>query len=181
MRFDVDGAARKAGVRDALIFVRESWGAEVMVRMWALGVSRGAAEALYRRTDTCLLDGTLLELEYAGIVGEVGLARLAKLLADSARVVPSGLSPDRSQMALPGSTYPPRCIERINADREGFTLFTPLLLAGRDGNVYVRDLRERNSRLGGPLRGREVYLLRPRGSDLGSRPEFILLSAGSIF
>lgn len=180
MRFDADRAAQAAGVRDATILVRESWGAEVMVRLWAVGVGRGEAEQLYRRIDTCLLDLALRRVESAGLRGEAARAEIAPLLADSARVLSSTLSPDFTERMLPGASYPPRCQARLASDAEGFTLFAPFLLAGRDGNRFVRDLRERNTLLGGDLAGRPVYLLQPRGSEIGAPLVFRPLDADSL-
>lgn len=179
MRFDADRAARAAGIREAVILVRESWGAEVMVRLWALGVNRSDAEALYRRVDTCLLDQAILAMEADGIRGDEALAGLRPLLADSARVVRSGLSPDPTEMALPGAVYPARCLQRIQDDWAGFTLFTPFLLAGRDGNRFVRDLRERNVALGSELAGRRVHVMRREGVALTNPIVFLPVSPDS--
>jgi len=176
MRFDADAAARASGIRDAVILVRESWGAQVMVRMWAVGVPRGESEQLYRRIDTCLLDQALGRLEAEGLHGAPALARLMPLLADSARVESSTLSPDFTERVLPGLVYPPECRARLAEDAGGFTLFAPFLLAGTDGNRYLRDLRERNHLLGPTLRGRPLYLLRPPGSQAGVMPEFTPVS-----
>lgn len=173
MRFDADKAAREQGIRDAVIFVRESWGAEVMVRLWAAGISRGEAEEFYRGIDTCYLDLALLELEAEGVTGEPARERLLPLLADSARVVSSTLSPDFTERVLPGAVYPPRCLERLATDAEGSTLFAPFLVAGRDGNQFVRDLRERNHVVSVGRGGRKVYILRPLGSAAGVLLEFI--------
>lgn len=180
MRFDADKAASQAGVRNALILVRESWGAEVMVRLWGLGVSRSDSEELYRRVDTCVLDQAVSGLENSGVRGDGALATLRPLLADSARVVRSGLSPDPTEMALDGTTYPARCLARIASNWDGFTLYAPFLLSGRDGNSFVRDLRERNYLLLPGLGGRQVYLMRPRGVAVGQPPEFYPLPVDSV-
>jgi hypothetical protein len=66
MRWDVDAAARRAGVRDAIVFVRESWGAQLMVRLWARGLSHAEAQALYRFVDACALERGLDSLERTG-------------------------------------------------------------------------------------------------------------------
>ncbi|MEZ4458015.1 MAG: hypothetical protein R2882_15935 [Gemmatimonadales bacterium] len=66
MRFDLDRAARRAGIDSAVVLVRESWGAQVLARLWALGVSRTDAERAYRNTDLCVLDRTVTDLERAG-------------------------------------------------------------------------------------------------------------------
>jgi hypothetical protein len=147
MRSDYDEIARNAGAAGAVILVRESWGSQVIQRLWALGVSRSFTEVLYRRVDTCGLDDMATQLERDGTRGAAAEARLRPLLADSARVVLSSLSPDGTERVLPGSAYPPSCLERIQGIEAGthcldpcfspairrhdgcviFTLVTPLL------------------------------------------------------
>lgn len=177
MRFDADAAARDQGITNALILVRESWGAEVMVRMWAAGISRGESEQLYRRIDTCLLDQALGAIEAEGVQGRAAVERLQPLLADSARVQSSTLSPDFTERMLPGATYPPSCLARLRQDAEGFSLFAPFLLAGADGNRYVRDLFGREAQVAKMAEGRPVYLLKPPGPQVGRMPEFHELPA----
>src|ERR1051326_9422099 len=48
MRWDADAAAERAGIHHALVLVRESWGAQTVARMWAVGVTLPEAEHLYR-------------------------------------------------------------------------------------------------------------------------------------
>jgi len=177
MRFDADGVARAKGIRGGLIRVRESWGAEVMVRMWAAGISRGESEMLYRRIDTCLLDQALGEAERAGLSGPAVRERIAPLLVDSARVMSSTLSPDFTERMLPGARYPPACMARLRRDAEGFSLFAPFLLAGEDGNQYVRDLADREAQFLEVAAGRPMYLLTPVGPRAGRMPEFRRLSS----
>ena len=167
-RWDADRAAREAGVRNSLIFVRESWGAEVMARLWAVGVSRSDAEEFYRRIDTCSLDERLQELERAGLRGPSAVATLRPLLADSDRVSKTTLSPDPTERVLAGRRYSPRCTERIKEDWRGFTLFSPLLLAGRDGNLFVRDLHGRDTLMLAEYPDRPLYLLRRSSYRLSS-------------
>jgi hypothetical protein len=51
------------------------------------------------------------------------------------------------------------CLRRIRENQAGFTLYTPLLLAGRSGNLFVRDLHARDSLLLQAHPGKPVYLL----------------------
>ena len=46
--------------------VRESWGAQLLARLWALGLPRPVADRYYRTIDSCLLDRALGSLEAAG-------------------------------------------------------------------------------------------------------------------
>ncbi len=166
MRLDYTKMAAAAGVQSALVFVRESWGAEIIARMWAQGVSRNATETFYRKTDACALDREMRAIERDGVFGAAAEARLAPLMADSARLVKSTLSTDPTEKQLPGSRYDRECVARINDDREGFALMVPLLLEHGSGNVYARDLQARDSLLFGEYPDRPVYQLIRRGSDV---------------
>jgi hypothetical protein len=181
MRFDIEADAGDQGIQDAIIFVRESWGAELIVRLWAIGISRSDAEQYYRRIDSCQLFLTGLRLQAAGIRGAEARDSLQRLLVDSARVVRSNLSPDVTLMALNGAEFPEICQRRIVQDWEGFTVFAPHLLAEVKGNRFVRDLRERNAVLRGEWTGQPIYLMRPDGPKVGAKPRFIRLHPDSVF
>lgn len=168
MRVDYTDVARQAGIENALIFVRESWGSQLMSRIWAVGVPHSEAESLYRNVDACALENTLSSLERSGMRDTVALKALLPLLADSSRVVRSTLSPDDSERLLPGSPYNLRCQRRILDDREGFTLLAPLMATDWGSNTYARDLHERDSLLVNRFPTRPVYLLRPSSSDEGA-------------
>jgi 4-amino-4-deoxy-L-arabinose transferase-like glycosyltransferase len=165
MRLDAVGLAAERGIRGSLILVRESWGSQLIARLWALGVSRPATESLYRTIDACLLDEALGDLEQRSITGEDAVRALAPLVADSSRLVPSTLSPDRSQRMMPGARYTPTCAARIAEDRAGFTLFAPLLVRSWGDNIYARDLHARDSVLFVRYPDRPLFLLRSESSD----------------
>jgi hypothetical protein len=178
MRWDADSAAAAAGVRGAVVLVRESWGSQLLARLHSSGISRVDASRLYRRTDSCLLEERLASVERSELRGTRALAALAPLVADSARVVPSPFSPRTAERVLPGATYGPRCLTRIQQDRAGFTSLVPLVLA-RD-NVYARDLHERNALLLTLWPGRPVYLLKPESEAPGAPMRFIPVSSDSL-
>jgi len=181
MRVDYTAEARSAGVRDALVFVRESWGAQIVTRMWARGVSRSATAALYAHVDACALDKAVRALEREDVRDAFAEARLAPLLADSSRVRSSPLSPDSTEKLLPGSMYDATCIARINEDRAGYTHLAPLLLERGSGNVYVRDLQERDSLVVSAYLARPVYLFRRRGAEADAPYEWLSLRRDSLF
>lgn len=180
MRWDADAAAAKAGVRHALVFVRESWGAELVARMWAMGITRPETELLYRHVDACALDRRLTELEHAGLRDSAAFAALHPLLQDSAQVIGSPYSPDTTERYAPGVAYTPECVARINEDRQGFTLFTPLLLAHGGDNVYARDMGATDTVLLRAYPDRPLYLVRPPTSAIGAVPRFYALSRDSV-
>ena len=179
MRWNATRAAREAQVHGALVFVRESWGAQVIARMWRVGVSRGDTEVLYKRIDICRLELALTAFEASGSDGPDVTTILRAMTGDSARLVVSTESPDRSERMLPGVVYPDRCRGRLADDQRGFTLLGPLLFA-RDGNTYARDLHGRDTLLLAEHPGRPVYLLLPASSDEGAPPQFRMASRDSI-
>jgi hypothetical protein len=165
MRVDYSAEAVRAGVSNALVFVRESWGAQLIARLWALGVSRPATAALYSQVDACVLEGSVRTLEAGSVRGLAAEAQLQPLLRDSSRVRASGVSPDTTERMLPGLVYGATCSARVTEDREGYALYPPFLLDRASGNVYVRDLHERDSLLTMRYPGRAVYLVRRDGVD----------------
>jgi hypothetical protein len=180
MRWDLEGAARAAGVRNALVFVRESWGAQLMVRLWAVGISHPDAQALYRSVDACALERGLDSLERTGGRDSVARAVLFPLFADSSRVVRSGFSADSSERVLPGAYYGPRCIRRLQEDRTGFTVYLPFIVADGDDVVYARDLHARDSVLLARYPSRPVFLVRPPSDSEGVAPRFWRVSRDSL-
>jgi hypothetical protein len=175
-RWDADRAARQAGVRDALIFVRESWGSELMARMWALGISRTDAESIYQKTDACQLELALGELEARAVSPTGATEALRAIPADTSRLVSTAdLTGDPSIRLTRGSVLPEFCGRKVVANRGGYTSLTPLRLARGNGNVYVRDLGQRNLRLLDQYPARPVYLLKPLdgtpGADLVFLPQ----------
>jgi hypothetical protein len=180
MRWDVDAAARRAGVRDAVVFVRESWGAQLMVRLWARGISHPEAQALYRFVDACALERGLDSLERTGGRDSVARAVMLPLLADSARVIRSPFSADSTERFLPGAPYGPRCMRRVQEDRAGFTVYLPFLVANGEDVVYARDLHARDTMLLKRYPSRSVYLVRPPSDSEGALPRFWPLSRDSL-
>jgi|CXWL01.1.fsa_nt_gi hypothetical protein len=171
MRLDADAAAAAQGVTGAIVLVRESWGAQVIARMWGLGVSRVEAEQLYRSVDLCRLDEAVAKVEASG-GGATALARVvARARADSAKLIPLRVSVDTTGRVMPGSTLTPTCTRRVLEDRAGYTLFPPLLLA-RDTSIrYIRDLHARDTLLLNAAPGRPVWLV-TRATDVGSPLRF---------
>ncbi len=180
MRDDYGASATAAGARDALVFVRESWGSEIVARLWALDVSRSAAAALYHDVDACTLDRAIRALEYSGARGAVAERALAPLRADSSVVTGSPFSPDSTERFRRGAPYDATCVARLNEDRAGYALLPPVLLDRTSGNVYARDLGARDSLLMAQYPRRMVYLMRRRAAEVGGALEWMPLSRDSV-
>jgi hypothetical protein len=179
MRHDYLAPARDAGIENALVLVRESWGAQLMARLWGLGVSRSEAETFYRSVDACILEEQVATLERRGIRDAAAVAALTPLLRDSSRVIESQLSPDRTERVLPGQTYGPVCVRRLLEDRAGYTFLAPLLAVNHGSNVYARDLHARDTLLLRAFPTRPVYLLRAASSDVGAPLVLVPLAVDS--
>src|SRR5687768_3945921 len=164
MRQDYVAPASAASVTNAVVFVRESWGAQLIARLWGLGVSRSATETLYRTIDTCILELSVAQLEAASVRGDAAMARLLPLAADSLRLIESTLSQDNTQRVLPGFGYPSSCQRRLLEDRAGYTFFAPLLARDMGSNIYARELHARDTLLLARYPERAVYLLRAASS-----------------
>ena len=128
-----------------------------------------------------MLDSTVAGLEARGVSGPDAVSRLRPLLADSGRVQKTTFSPDPTERVLAGIRYGPRCAGRIKEDWRGFTLFSPLILAGKDGNVFARDLHGRDTLLLRQYPGRPVYLLKRSTARIESPLVFERVDPDSIW
>jgi hypothetical protein len=180
MRLDYTAPARAANIENSLILVRESWGAQLVARLWAVGVPRSEAEGLYRHVDSCVLEETVTRLERRHVRDSSSLAVLLPLLRDSSRAERSRLSPDGTERVVPGTLYTPRCMSRIAEDREGYTFLTPIHAMDLGSNVYMRDLHERDTLLLQQYAGRPMYLLRATSSEIGAPLALIPLAMDSV-
>jgi len=180
MRWNADSAVTAAGLRNALVLVRESWGSQLAVRLWGLGLSRADAERLYVNIDACRLEEAITSLEEAGARGAAAKVQLWPLLADSARLVPMLFSQDRSERWQPGLSYTSRCAARLWDDRRGFTLYTPLINARAPGVVFARDLHAHTAVLLRRYPDRSLWLLKPATDAIGDAPRFYPIDRDSL-
>jgi hypothetical protein len=179
-RWNVDREAAAAGVRTAIVFVRESWESQLVVRMWGLGITRPQGEALYRFVDACTLDRAIETLERRGVRGPTAYEILRPLTRDSARVRAYKLTSGVNLRVLPGATVTPLCAARYAEDTSGVVPLAPLLLAREHDNIYARDLHERDTLLIRQHPERPLYLLRPVSTAATARPQFVPISRDSL-
>jgi hypothetical protein len=157
MRVDIDSMVVRAGGHGGVVLVRESWGAQLASRMWALDVPRPAAMHYLRSVDACRLDETLREAEQQHAAGET-IARLDAYVDSAPLISPRGF-PDTAIRLLPGSTLAPRCVRRIREDEAGFTTYAAVLLSGNDSTIYLRDLHAADSVVMRQYPDRPLWLL----------------------
>ncbi len=187
-RWATPEVAAQSGVRNALVFVREGWVAQLIARLWALGVSHEHVETLYREVDVCRLDSAVAALEARARPGGRDDAALysaiAPLLRDSATVgVARAGGPAGERLRVQrGYAYPPHCARRLAEAAAGSSPLAVLLAVGAaDGNVYARDLHGRDSLLLAAYPDRPVYIVHPASSAPGAPPAFYPVSRDSLF
>ena len=181
-RWDADAALAAAGIDSAIVLARESWEAQLVVRMRALGATQPEAERVYRSVDACRLDAALAAHERAPAAsrGRV-IDALLPLLADSARVELRELSAGAFVRMVPGVPYGDDCRARIAETAAGTLPLAPLLLTRAPGVVIARDLHARDTLLLARHPRLPVYLLRPAGPAPTATPILVPLSRDSIF
>jgi hypothetical protein len=168
MRSDYAAEASRAGVSGAVVFVKESWGAQLVARMWELGISRAAVATLYAKIDACALERGITLLDSGGVRAADAESALRRLLADSSRVLASNVSPDTTERMLPGAVYGAECSERVRSDQSGYALYPPFLLDNTSGNIYVRDLGPRDSTIMRRFSGKRAFRVTRDGIDGGA-------------
>jgi hypothetical protein len=173
LRLDHDSLLAANGVSEGTVLVRESWGAQVMSRMWALGVDRVDAEALYRTTDTCALDAAVTAVERTGAGVPVLLRSLDAVRADSAQLQGLVQAPDTTLKYSPATRWTDACLQRVREDEAGMAVFPPALLARTPNVRFVKDLHRRPPEVGSAL-----YLLRKPTSTAASH-ELLPVAADS--
>ena len=161
--------ARRAGVHDALVFVRDGWEAQLVARLWALDIQQTLVERLVRTVDACRLDSALTALESTR-AARPDLA-LTPLVRDSALVRRVVVGPGATIRMQTGSVYPARCASQVALAERGVTPLAPLSVLA-DGNVYVRDFGPRDSILVAAYPGRSVFTLSPASRAADALPRF---------
>jgi hypothetical protein len=164
VKADLEGDARRAGLRHALVFVPESWGSRILAAARAAGVPASLAERAYRTTDHCRLDGLLRDARLGGWSAERVAREVEALSARRDPVVRAPLAGDPTLRLVPGAPLAPRCLEELRRDRQGYGVFTahlPIDRPGLDGDLVVaRDLGERNDALRVRYPDRRAWLYR---------------------
>ena len=176
LKTDVDAQVRRAGLRNALVFVTESWRGRLEARLRVLGVSQFRAERILSTTDACALQ-TALDAEDT-LVARDQDQRAARIIArarafGTAQLQP-GLQADQTIALVPGSRPTPPCLTEFFRDTSGTISYPPFLARqhvdreGRVGGnvVFARDLGERNELLRARFGDRSWYVYRvPRDLD----------------
>ena len=131
-RLDPAKIEREAHLRNALVFVSESWEALALRRMWALHVERGDAMRLLASAHPCAVRQAIVDEERPGTSLAGRLARMEQTV----------------RAYDPSSDPSPACISDLTSDADGPATYGPFFPSntieadGRIGGnvVYVLDL-----------------------------------------
>ncbi len=176
-----ENEARRAGIDQALVFVKVGWGSRLMARLWAWGISASEAEQSYRVVDGCRLQSALDEADSLAAAGGDSLAiqaSLAKKLQEFRILelpVARDLLADRTVRVDTTRVLAEACREQILRDAAGFTVYGTLVWRNdpwlREGIIFARDFGpERNQRLMQRYPGWEYYIYAPLSGELGEQP-----------
>lgn len=173
-------ASGAAGVRNALVLVREGWESQLVVRMWSRGVSHPRAELYYRAIDACRLEMAIGQLERANADSTESIRRLDAMLPDSVGIVTLRLASGPNIRVREGATYGGRCSRRLRESEAGVVAFAPIVASLPDGNLYVRDLHARDTILVARFPDRPLWLLSAESADPKALPRFYRIDRDSL-
>jgi hypothetical protein len=140
------------GVRQAVVIVPGSWVSRTVAGFWSLGVPHGVVERAFRLLDSCDLHQLLVEARRTALSGDATTSRLQAML-QRARTVPLVLQEisESGAKLRPRERLPEECVEELQREAEGFTLYGNLgwrnSVGLSSGIVFARDLFERNDEL----------------------------------
>lgn len=152
-RLDPAKIEREAHLRNALVFVSESWEALALRRMWALHVERGDAMRLLATAHPCAIRQAIVDEERPGTASAGRLARMERTV----------------RTYDPSSDPSPACLTDLSSDADGpatYGPFFPSNTIGPDGRiggnvVYVLDLGAHNEVLRARFADRTWYRFGP--------------------
>lgn len=181
LKADVAGAVKSANAHNALVFIREPFGARLSRRLWGLGVMRSDAAQLLASRDACSLFDAVRAAEADNRSSPAD--KLESIKRDAAAFTPGEavrVSDPMIHISSPRSITP-ACQAELESDRgqvvAAFGPALPLEPIGPDGRldgdvIYAADLGERNELLRARFGNRTWYRLvrvPNEGGGLGAR------------
>ncbi|MEE9207670.1 MAG: hypothetical protein V3U67_04735 [Gemmatimonadota bacterium] len=148
MKVDLAARAREEGIDRGLIFVAVSWGNRLLSRAQGAGVPLSLVQRAYRGIDHCAyqeaLDRADNEAWSGGRIGQ----EFKRLLAENHELMQPAWNLDPSLRVQQGRPLTSRCVNELDYDQPGYTIYAPHLLANdpdlTSDLVVARDLREKN-------------------------------------
>ncbi|UCF18868.1 MAG: glycosyltransferase family 39 protein [Gemmatimonadota bacterium] len=182
MKVHPEVEAEHVGLEQGLVFVRVGWGNRLIPRLWSWGISASETERTYRAVDGCRLQQALDRADSTAAAGRDSAAARESLRQQLAEwrdmrlpVVP-GHWPESSVRYDTTRALDPVCLEQVERDTEGYTLYGTLVWRNdpwlRHGIIYARDFGdERNRKLLQRYPDRPVYSYGPASNEVGELPQ----------
>ena len=180
-RWDVEAAVRRAGVKNAIVLVPETWESQFVVRMRAMGMTAQAAERTYHSIDACRLEHALLDLERRRVTPEQATSELAALYPDSVYLRRVELRSLVGVRVHQGSSWSRRCMAILAENERGALGLSPFMHTPVPGVLFARDLHERDTLLFAQHPDREIWVLRPQDGTIAGVPTLHRAPKDSLF
>ncbi|MEN8145138.1 MAG: hypothetical protein ABFS14_09325 [Gemmatimonadota bacterium] len=164
MKADLAATAHEQGIDRGLIFVAVSWGNRLLSRAQGAGVSLSLVQRAYRGIDHCAYQEVLDSAEDADWSADRIGQEFERLLDEKHELVQPAWNLDLSLRVRRDRPLTARCIDELDYDQLGYTIYAPHLLANEPGLtadlVVARDLRQNNQTLRQVYRNRPAFLYR---------------------
>jgi hypothetical protein len=164
MKVDLASEARAAGIDQGLIFVTETWGSRVIAELRGLGARAPLVETAYRQSDLCDLQGIVDRATTEGWSPAQVDAALDAARVGAESLVLVDVGGGALARLEPGNRLSSACVEEIQYDQGGTSLFTPHLPANDPGLsgplILARDLGSRNMKLAQQYPGLAAWVYR---------------------
>ncbi len=166
---DILEEARSQGIKEGIIFIKESWGSRLFAEIRGYGISASLAQKAYSTLDHCLLQLEFNEARNSEMGSDEFSNRLVHLLQVQKKV-PSikqsealkNISQDKTLRLDTARVLDPLCRDEIRYDQTAFGIYYPFIRLNKadfsGGYLFVRDLRERNKKILDLYPGRQAYL-----------------------
>ncbi len=189
MKLHPEVEAKRMGLEEGLVFVRVGWGNRLIPRLWSWGIPASETEQSYRVVDGCRLQLALDRADSLAAAGRDSSAVRESLRGQLASwrelklEVVQGRWPESSVRYDTTRALEPVCLEQIERDAQGYTLYGTLIWRNdpwlHDGVIYARDFGpERNWKLMQRYPGRPLYLYGPLSGEVGELPQLRALEDG---
>lgn len=175
MKTDLAAAARAEGIDRGLVFVAVSWGNRLLSRAQGAGVPLSLVQRAYRGIDHCAYQELLDTADDEGWSGDRIGQEFERLLDEHHELIQPSWNLDPSLRVQQNRPLTPRCINELDYDQLGYTIYAPHLLANEPGLtsdlVVARDLREKNRTLSDGYSDRPAFLYRNGRFEALSGPD----------
>jgi hypothetical protein len=164
MKTDLVATARAQGIDRGLVFVAVSWGNRLLSRAQGAGVPLSLVQKAYRGIDHCDYQGVLDTADDESWSADRIAQEFERLLDEHHVLVQPDWNLDLSLRVRQDRPLSPRCVNELDYDQLGYTIYAPHLLANDPGLtsdlVVARDLREKNRTLSDEYLDRPAFLYR---------------------